>query len=264
MPNVHLAVRDGVATLTLDNPRRRNAITAEMAAQAVAHCDVIEQDSSVGAAIVRAEGAYFCSGADTSVLAEVSRDPASPDAVSAISRIYDVFGRIAALPVPTVSVVPGGAVGAGMNLAMATDVMLTSDDAVFDSGFLARGIHPGGGHISLLGRSLGRPAAAAMVLLGQPLTGRDVHERGWALQTAPPDQLDERARAVVAIAAGDPALARRAKASLRLELGGTLGWEQALEIERGAQMWSMARKGERAWGSRGPAARPGLRTDPAP
>ncbi|MBM0126195.1 enoyl-CoA hydratase-related protein [Pimelobacter simplex] len=254
MATVDLAVSAGIATLTFNNPDRKNAITQEMAGQAVDHCAAITEDASIGAVIVRGEGDYFCSGADTRSLAAASRNPAAPEAVATISRVYEVFGQIECLPVPTVAVVTGGVVGAGMNLAMAADVLLTTEDAIFDSGFLERRIHPGGGHIGLLGRSVGRPAAAAMVLLGQPLTGRRIHELGWAHECAPRDDLDRIARELVATAAQDPALVRRIKASLQLELGATVSWAQSLEIERGAQMWSMARKGEEAWSGRGPIA----------
>ncbi len=251
MATVDLSVSCGIATLTFDNPGRKNAITREMATMVIDHCAAIERDGSIGAAIIRAEGDYFCSGADTRDLAAASHNPAAPESVAGISAVYDVFGRIGSLPVPTVAVVVGGAVGAGLNLAMAADVLLTTDEAVFDSGFLARGIHPGGGHIGLLGRSVGRPAAAAMVLLGQPVTGRRLCELGWALRCAPREDLDRLARELVAAAAQDPALARRIKASLQLALGTAVSWAQGLEIERGAQMWSMARKGAEAWG-RGP------------
>lgn len=254
MATVDLTVSAGIATLTFNNPERRNAITQAMADQVIEHCDAIEVDLTVGAVIVRAVGDYFCSGADTRSLAAASRNPAAPESVAMISKVYEVFGRIGSLSVPTLAVVVGGAVGAGMNLAMATDVLLTTDDAVFDSGFLARRIHPGGGHIGLLGRSVGRPAAAAMALLGQPLTGRRAYELGWAMQCAPREDLDRLAIELVGLAAQDPALARRIKASLQLELGTAVSWAQALEIERGAQMWSMARKGEEAWSGRGPAA----------
>ena len=154
-----------------DNPGRKNAIIQEMATQAVAHCAAVTADNSIGAVIVRGEGDYFCSGADTRDLATASRNPASSESVETVSNVYRVFAQIGALPVPTASVALGGAVGAGMNLALATDVMLTTSDAVFDSGFMARRIHPGGGHINLLGRSVGRPTAAGMVLFGEPLTG---------------------------------------------------------------------------------------------
>lgn len=254
MATVDLAVNAGIATLTFDNRERRNAITQVMASQVIEHCAAIEEDSTVGAVVVRAAGDYFCSGADTRSLAAASRNPAAPESVAAISKVYDVFVRIGTLPVPTLAVVVGGAVGAGINLAMATDVLLTTEDAVFDSGFLARRIHPGGGHIGLLGRSVGRPAAAGMALLGQPLTGRRAYELGWAVQCAPREDLDRLATELVGPAAQDPVLARRIKASLQLELGTAVSWAQALEIERGAQMWSMARKGEEAWSGRGPAA----------
>lgn len=251
MVSVTLELEGGVATLTFDNPARKNAITQEMAEQAVEHCATIGDDQSVGAVIVQGAGDYFCSGADTRNLAAASRNPTSPEAVETTSRVYRVFEAVADLPVPSVSVVVGGVVGAGMNLAMATDVMLTTTDAVFDSGFLARRIHPGGGHIGLLGRSVGRPTAAAMIALGQALSGQRMYELGWALRCAPREDLALIARQLVEQAAGDPALARRIKASLRLELGPpAISVSQAVELERGAQMWSLGRKGEDAWANK--------------
>lgn len=252
MASVNLSMSGGVATLSFDNPTRKNAITQDMARQVADHCAVVEADRSLGAVIVRAEGDYFCSGADTRNLATASRNPASSEAVATTSNVYSVFTRIAALPVPTVSVVAGGVVGAGMNLAMATDVMVTTAETVFDSGFLARGIHPGGGHLALLGRNVGRPVTAGMALFGRPLTGRRMYELGWALECAPRERLDELAVELVAKAAADPELARRIKASLQLEVGAAgISVCQAVEIERGAQMWSLGRKGEEAWSTGG-------------
>ncbi|MGQ4267465.1 enoyl-CoA hydratase-related protein [Nocardiopsis changdeensis] len=249
-----------LAHVTLDNPRRRNAITLSMARDLVRFCERVERDTVIGAVVVDAVGDYFCSGADTRDLADASADPASPEAVRRISAVYDSFVRIGNLPVPSVCLVAGGAVGAGLNLALATDLMLVTPDAVLDSGFLARRIHPGGGHLSLLGSAAGRGPALAMGLFGAALTGEEAVRRGLAWEQAPADELPALAGRLTAAAVADPELARRIKESARLELGPPgVPWPAALEIERGAQMWSMRRKGEAAWAARARGAGEGHR-----
>jgi enoyl-CoA hydratase len=244
-----LVTRDGgIARLTLNNPRRKNAITLEMAAFIEDFCSQVEADETIGAVLLAGAGGYFCSGADTRVLAASSADPASPEAVASISAVYRAFTRIGSLPVPTVSLVEGGAVGAGMNLALATDVLLVTADAVLDSGFLARGIHPGGGHLTLLGRRLGYQQTAAHALLGRAMSGTEAVTRGLAYAAYDAAELLPAATELVALAAKDPELTRRVKQSLTLELGGSpVTWPTAVEIERGAQMWSLARKGREGW-----------------
>lgn len=247
-PTIRTSVDGGIARITLDNPARKNAITLGMAAQIEAFCDQVEQDESIGAVILDAAGTYFCSGADTRDLASSSASPASSDAVARVSAIYGAFVRIGSLPVPTVSVVVGGAVGAGLNLAMATDVMLVTPGALLDSGFLTRRIHPGGGHLALLGRAVGYQQAFAMGVMGVALSGVDAVRRGLAWEAVDAASILDAAHDLVSLAAQDPVLTRRIKNSARLELGPPgVPWPAAVEIERGVQMWSMGRKGEAAW-----------------
>lgn len=247
-PRVIVTRDGGIARLTLSNPRRKNAITLEMAAGIEAFCDQVEADETIGAVLVHGAAGYFCSGADTRLLAASAADPANPAAVASVSAIYRSFTRIGSLPVPTVSLVEGGAVGAGMNLALATDVMLVTPDAKLDSGFLARGIHPGGGHLMLLGRRIGYQQTAAHALLGEALSGTEAVARGLAYATFDAASLLPAATELVALAAKDPQLTRKVKQSLTLELGaGPVSWPAAVEIERGMQMWSLARKGREGW-----------------
>jgi enoyl-CoA hydratase len=247
-PRVIVTREGGVARVTLSNPRRKNAITLEMAAAIEAFCDQVAADETIGAVLVSGAAGYFSSGADTRVLAASSADPASPEAVASVSALYRSFTRVGSLPAPTLSLVEGGAVGAGMNLALATDLLLVTPDAVLDSGFLARGIHPGGGHLTLLGRRVGSQQATAMALLGQALSGAEAVERGLAYAAFPAAQLLPAAMELVALAARDPELTRKVKQSLALELGaGPVSWPAAVEIERGVQMWSLARKGSAGW-----------------
>lgn len=245
---VRVSVADGIARLTLNNPKRKNAINLEMASLIEGFCDRVRTDASIGAVIVDAESGYFCSGADTRDLAASSSDPASPEAVARTSAVYGAFVSVGSLPVPSVSLVAGGAVGAGLNLALATDLMLVTPDAVIDSGFLARGIHPGGGHLALLGRAAGYRQAIALGVLGAPLSGAEAVQRGLAWSAEAPEELLEKAMRLVAQAAADPQLARRVKNSAVLELGPPgLPWAAAVEVERGVQMWSMGRKGKAGW-----------------
>lgn len=247
-PRVIVTRDGGIARLTLSNPRRKNAITLEMAAGIEAFCDQVEADETIGAVLVHGAAGYFSSGADTRLLAASSADPASPAAVASVSAIYRSFTRIGSLPVPTVSLVEGGAVGAGMNLALATDVMLVTPGAMLDSGFLARGIHPGGGHLMLLGRRIGYQQTAAHALLGEALSGTEAVARGLAYAAFDAASLLPAATELVALAARDPQLTRKVKQSLALELGaGPVSWPAAVEIERGMQMWSLARKGREGW-----------------
>src|SRR3984893_5927938 len=170
----------GVGRLTLNNPARKNAITSSMAEQIAAFCARVEGDESIGAAIIDSVGDYFCSGTDTRDLAAASPAPASTEAVARVAVVCDAFVDFGPLPVPTVSVVVGGAVGAGLNLALAADVVLVTPDAVLDSGFFARGIHPGGVHFSLLGRSLNRQQAIALGVFGVAVSGEQAQSLGLA------------------------------------------------------------------------------------
>jgi enoyl-CoA hydratase len=251
---VNVRVEAGIAFLTLANPRRKNAITLAMTEQIAEFSARVESDPSIGVVIIDAEGGYFCSGADTRDLAASSDAPASTEALERTSAVYGAFVRIGNLPVPTIALIEGGAVGAGMNLALAADVVLVTPDAILDSGFLARRIHPGGGHLRLLGRSLGYQQAIAMAALGAALTGEQAVGLGLAWRALPADELLPTAIDMGQLAASDPLLVRKIKASARLELEDPgLSWPAAVEVERGMQMWSLGRKQSQGWDER-PAA----------
>lgn len=236
-------VDGGVATLTLDWPERRNALNPEMAQSLMDACDAIDADSSVGAAVVRGAGGTFCSGADRGSLDSMGLDPAHPDQFARTGSVYGAFVRVGALGVPTIAAAQGAAVGAGVNLLMATDLRIVAEDTRIIAGFLKIGLHPGGGHFVLTGRTGGREAAAAMALFGEEVSGRRAAELGMAWEALPAADVDGRAAQLAAVAARDPELARATVRSFRTELGPPgLGWDAAVAFERGTQMWSMRRK----------------------
>jgi len=244
MPDEILVDRDaGVATITLNAPDRRNALTRPMARALVEVCDDLDADPAVGAVVVRGAGGFFCAGGDRKTLADAGRDPATPEAWSGIGDVYRSFQRVGELEPPTIAAVRGGAVGAGMNLAFATDLRVVATDAKLISGFLPIGLHPGGGHSALLGRTGAREATAALALFGERIDGARAAELGLAWQAVDDADVDTRARELAAVPAADPELARRTARSLRTVLGPpALPWAAALDLERASQMWSMRRK----------------------
>lgn len=233
----------GVATIVLSAPERRNALTVSMARALVEACEEIDGDPAIGAVVVRGAGGFFCAGGDRETLADAGRDPAAPDAWAGIGDVYRAFQRVGELEPPTVAAVRGGAVGAGMNLAFATDLRVVARDAKLISGFVPIGLHPGGGHAALLGRTGAREATSALTLFGERIDGARAAALGLAWEALDDADVDARAHALAAVPGADPELARRTAASLRLELGPpALPWPAALDLERAAQMWSMRRK----------------------
>lgn len=240
---IQLDVDNGVALLTLDAPDRRNALTPKMARSLADACDRIDGDATVGATIVRGSGGSFCAGADRATLAAVGDDPAGDEAYRDLESVYQAFARVGRLQMPTIAAVRGAAVGAGVNLLLATDLRIVAEDARIIPGFARIGLHPGGGHFTLVNRLAGREAAAALGLFGQEVDGARAVRIGLAWEAVSDSEVDDRARVLAQLVARDPELARRATHSFRTELGPPpVSWDAALELERGVQMWSLRRR----------------------
>lgn len=237
--SVSLFRKGGVAVITLDGARTRNALDLDSAAQLVVACDEVDADDSIGVVVVRGANGTFCSGAVRDVLAGLAT--ARPhEAYDVLGGLYDAFTRVGRLAVPTISCIEGAAVGAGLNLALATDLRVAADDATLVSGFAPLGIHPGGGHFHLLARASGRSTATAMGLFGARLSGREAEARGLVWAAVPEELLEQQINDLTRHLAADPALARALKTSLQLTAGSD-GWAAATEVERARQLWSLSR-----------------------
>ncbi len=205
--------RDAVALLTLDDPERRNALSAELVDDIVDAIAACEADESIGAVVVTGAPPAFCSGADVKALSSMSAD-GGRDAGS-VRGIYDGFLAVRRCTLPTVAAVNGPAVGAGFNLALCCDVRIAGASARFDSRFARIGLHPGGGHLWMLERAIGPQATAAMALFSERVDGAQAAELGLAWRCVPDDVLVDEAVAFAAQAASTSRdLSRAIKASL--------------------------------------------------
>lgn len=230
MALVRCDVRDGVATLTLDNPAERNTLTHEMVAEIVATMDSIEANPAIGAVVVTGAPPAFCAGANLGNLAEADGE--------SLGVIYEGFLRIARSPLPTIAAVNGAAVGAGMNLALGCDVRIASEKAKFDTRFLQIGIHPGGGHTWMLRRIVGPQAAMATVIFGEVLSGREAERIGLVWKCVAEDELASTAQALAARAASAPReLAIETKRTIAA-MAGIASHPEAVARELDPQLWS--------------------------
>lgn len=199
-------VDDHVALITVNDPGRRNAVTAEMSACLRAAVSAAEADPNVHAVIVTGAGKAFCAGADLTALGAATE--------GGLRVIYDGFLAVAQCTLPTIAAVNGAAVGAGLNLALAADVRIVGPHALFDPRFQKLGIHPGGGATWMLQRAVGPQAARASLLFGMRFDAETAVKYGLALEVA-----DDAVAGARALAAG-PASAPRdvvlaTKASMR-------------------------------------------------
>lgn len=227
-------VEDRVALITINDPDRRNAVTAEISAALRAAVEAAETDAGVHAVIVTGAGKAFCAGADLSALGAATED--------GLRVIYDGFLAVAECNLPTIAAVNGPAVGAGLNLALAADVRIAGPAALFDPRFQKLGIHPGGGATWMLQRAIGPQAARAALLFGMRFDAEAAVRHGLALEIA-----DDPVTAARALAAG-PASAPRdvvvsTKASMRATYNPGISdlhqHHMAVDIEIGPQAASI-------------------------
>ena len=232
--HVRLDVRDHTAMVTINDPRRRNAITPTMSTalrDAVRHA---EANSAVHALIVTGAGSAFCAGADRNALRTATEDR--------LRQMYEGFLAVANCALPTIAAVNGPAVGAGLNLALACDVRIAGTNALFDAHFLTLGVHPGGGATWMLQRAVGPALARAMILFALTFDAQAAVRHGLALSAA-----DDAVTAAVQMAAGLGSVPRHlaitTKATMRSTVdpgsGETERHAAAVAIEMGPQIRSI-------------------------
>jgi enoyl-CoA hydratase len=223
-------VQDGIAVLRLSDPARRNVLSRRLSDDMAL---AVQASLSEGARalVVTAEGSVFCSGGDLDALLDGQ------------SELADAYAGVLALsrsPVPTIAVVAGAAIGAGVSIALSCDVVLAAPEARFDPRFLDLAIHPGGAHLWRLAQRVGSQGASAMVLCGDVLTGEEAVGAGLAWRCLPAAEAVATAMKLAARAAArSPRLVRRTKQSLRASLA-AVDEQAAFELEIEAQRWSVA------------------------
>lgn len=223
----------GTAVVRLNQPSRRNVLSAELVHTIGGAFDALEADDTVRAVVLTGAGSAFCAGAELSTL----RMAADGDFAN-VRVVYEGFLRVLRSPLMTIAAVNGPAVGAGFNLALACDIRLAGKSAVFDTRFAKLRLHPGGGHTWLLARAVGQQQAMLACAFGEVWNADRAREVGLVA-----DVHEDESLVSAAIALGrrlddqDVAFSRRLIDSIRRALD-TPTHGEALAHETVAQEWS--------------------------
>ena len=177
---IRLSYTDGYAVITLNRPDVMNALNAQMRAELLHALKAAARDAR--AIVLTGEGKAFCSGQDLGDrgnaasldLERTLRD----EYVPLLRATYDC-------PVPTISAVNGPAAGAGANLALAADVVIASENAMFLQAFTRIGLIPDAGGTYWLPRQIGMPRAMGAALFAEPVTARQAADWGMIWEAIP-------------------------------------------------------------------------------
>ena len=199
---------DHVATVTLDRPEAKNALTVEMRDELLAVVRSCRADQNVRAVLLTGAGDAFCAGMDlrASTVARAGGEGFDTRSTSEALRIgvQAVVRELWELDKPTVAAVNGAAVGPGAHLALACDFVLVADDARLMWSFARWGLVVDAGGAYLLPRLVGLPRARAMVMLGEGATGKEAVDMGMAYRCVPSGDLADEAHGLAAHLAAGP------------------------------------------------------------
>ncbi len=229
--------RDGqVATITLDDPDRRNAMSASMGEQLEAALRDLADDEALRVIVVTGAPPAFSGGGDLDMLEDHARRAREEDfdATQTMLSFYRRFLALVRSPVPVIAAVNGHAVGAGACVALASDLMLIARDARFGLTFAQLGLHPGMGGSWLLPRRVGTQRAAELLYTGRLVTGTEAADHGMALRALPTGEVLPEAQARADdIAGSSPTVVRQLKRSLAAAESNSL--PRHLELEAANQ-----------------------------
>lgn len=234
MPPVLTELSEGVLTVTLNRPARKNAADAETWALLEEAFSSAAHSSEVRVVVVTGAGGEFCAGADLSDL-----DATRSHHLDRMRTIHETALSLHRLPQPTIAKVDGVAVGAGCNLAFGCDLAVASERARFSQIFSQRGLSLDFGGSWLLARRVGLHRAKELAFFGEILDAASAERFGLLNRVVPVAELDDFVAGWARrLAEGPPLALSMTKALLNSSVEGSLA--DALEREGTAQAVNLA------------------------
>ncbi|GAB2658844.1 enoyl-CoA hydratase-related protein [Kribbella swartbergensis] len=208
---VHLEVADGVATITLDSPHNKNALSQQLTGELLERLEAAGADDTVRVTVIRSALDVFCSGADLSEATTVGMGVGA-------QRMVDVQRAIVANPKPVVARVAGPVRAGGIGIVAAADISVAGADSTFALTEVRLGLAAATISLTVLPRLTDR-AAAYTFLTGNAFDGLEAARLGLVTLTVPDDDLDSAVQTVVeSLLKGVPQGLRETKKLLNREL----------------------------------------------
>ncbi len=229
MTDLDVRLDEGALWLTMNRPEVLNAMSPEMSDGLARHAEEAVSDAAVRVVVLTGVGDAFSAGADIS--GENAHENFDVRALDMANRI---IRSITQLDKPVVAAVNGVAAGVGCSTALAADIVIAKESALFLLAFARIGLMPDGGTTATVAASIGRARAMRMALLAEPLSAREAFEAGLVTHVAAADEYDDLvAKIVRRLAAGPPLGFAATKKAINAATLGHL--DDALERERTGQ-----------------------------
>ncbi len=224
---INLSVRNQIAVLELNRPDLMNALNTQMRAE-ILHA-VKDVQSKARALVFTGKGRAFCSGqdlGDATSAARIDMERTLRDEyVPMLMAIYEC-------EIPTISAVNGPAAGAGANLALAADVVIATESAVFLQAFTRIGLIPDAGGTYFLPRQIGLAKAMGAALFAEPVTAQQASDWGMIWEAVPDDKFETVWKDRAAHLANGPSVAyKHVKKALRSSFENDLERQLILEAK---------------------------------
>lgn len=233
MPLVLLESDGHVRTIRLNAPERRNALDWPLLDELAAAVATVKADPEARALVVAGNGSAFCAGAN---LANLFGDIDRPvdDMRAHLMKVYASFLGLRDLTIPTIAAVQGPAVGAGLNIALACDIIVAGPRAGFGPTFAEIGLHPGGGCTWMLTQRIGAGNTLAALLNGAIMDADEAYRLGLA-NLLVGDPVTTALELAATYAAREPKLNADIKRSVQLasssDLAASLDFESLAQAE---------------------------------
>jgi len=205
--DIQVARADGVLTITIDRPARKNALTSAMYQTMADALSTAENDAAVRAVLIRGHADGFTAGND---IEDFLKSPPTGDDAPVIRFLRAIAGA----EKPLVAAVAGAAIGVGTTMLLHCDLVYATDTARFAMPFAQLGLCPEAASSLLLPRVAGYQAAAEKLLLGETFDANEAHRMGFVTQVLPAADLDAHVAAQLAKLTALPAASLRVTKSL--------------------------------------------------
>ncbi len=198
--------RGRVGLVSLNRPDARNALNLQLLSELMDALEAFDRDSGVGAMVIAGSEKTFAAGADIKEMANNSM------AQMKDSKFIPTFSRLLSIQKPVIAAVSGWALGGGMEIALACDMIVASESAKFGQPEITLGVIPGAGGTQRLARALGKPIAMEMILNNRTLSAVEALEFGLVNRVVEVEAyLDEAVKLAGEVAARAPVAIRAAK-----------------------------------------------------
>ena len=206
-----LEKREGrVASIILNRPERMNALNADLVLALNAALHRVEADPEINVVVLAGAGRAFCAGGDLAVIGKGRQENDLTQLQPILRAGMEAVLKIRTMRQPVIAAVHGAAAGAGMNIALAADIRIASEEAMFGQNFAKVGLFPDYGGTFFLARLVGAAKASELFYTGEMIDAAEALRIGAVNRVVPLAKLETEAKALAHKIANGPSVAVRA------------------------------------------------------